>query len=118
AEDGIRDFHVTGVQTCALPILLVKEPKTVHVDENGEAEEHETFLLRHARRWIEPAIRAAVSHPKTVLASAFGALLIGALAFTLLGREFIPTLDEGDIAMQALRVPSASLEQSLAMQMA
>ncbi|OYX14053.1 MAG: CusA/CzcA family heavy metal efflux RND transporter, partial [Brevundimonas diminuta] len=97
---------------------LVKEPKTVHVDENGEAEEHETFLLRHARRWIEPAIRAAVAHPKTVLASAFGALLIGALAFTLLGREFIPTLDEGDIAMQALRVPSASLEQSLAMQMA
>ena len=35
-----------------------------------------------------------------------------------LGREFIPTLDEGDIAMQALRVPSASLDQSLAMQMA
>src|SRR5690606_24417461 len=102
----------------AMAALLVKEPKTVHVDENGEAEEHETFLLRHARRWIEPAIRAAVSHPKTVLASAFGALLIGALAFTLLGREFIPTLDEGDIAMQALRVPSASLEQSLAMQMA
>ena len=43
-----------------------------------------------------------------MLASAFGALLVGALAFTLLGREFIPTLDEGDIAMQALRVPSAS----------
>jgi len=101
----------------AMAALLVREPKTVHVDENGEAEEHETFLLRHARRWIEPAIRAAVAHPKTVLASAFGALLVGALAFTMLGREFIPTLDEGDIAMQALRVPSASLEQSLAMQM-
>src|SRR5690606_40206954 len=26
AEDGIRDFHVTGVQTCALPILLLCEP--------------------------------------------------------------------------------------------
>ena len=39
-------------------------------------------------------------------------------AFATLGREFIPTLDEGDIAMQALRVPSASLDQSLAMQMA
>src|SRR5690606_40388507 len=25
AEDGIRDFHVTGVQTCALPILSVYE---------------------------------------------------------------------------------------------
>src|SRR5690606_39562574 len=25
AEDGIRDFHVTGVQTCALPILVLAE---------------------------------------------------------------------------------------------
>ncbi|MNS79669.1 Nickel and cobalt resistance protein CnrA [compost metagenome] len=44
--------------------------------------------------------------------------MIGGVAFSSLGREFIPTLDEGDIAIQALRVPSASLEQSLAMQMA
>ena len=50
-----------------------------------------------------------------VVAAAF---VIGGIAFSSLGREFIPTLDEGDIAMQALRVPSASLEQSLAMQMA
>src|SRR5690606_40285103 len=28
AEDGIRDFHVTGVQTCALPILKFGEGKT------------------------------------------------------------------------------------------
>src|SRR5690606_40516403 len=26
AEDGIRDFHVTGVQTCALPILTTRHP--------------------------------------------------------------------------------------------
>src|SRR5690606_33376819 len=78
----------------------------------------ETFILRHARRWIEPAITAAVVRPKVVLAAAVGALVIGGLAFSSLGREFIPTLDEGDIAMQALRVPSTSLEQSLVMQMA
>src|SRR5690606_28391003 len=28
AEDGIRDFHVTGVQTCALPILKFHRPET------------------------------------------------------------------------------------------
>ncbi|EHN77029.1 CzcA family, partial [Streptomyces coelicoflavus ZG0656] len=56
--------------------------------------------------------------PKIVLMAAIGTLVLGGVAFTTLGREFIPTLDEGDIAMQALRVPSASLEQSLAMQMA
>jgi cobalt-zinc-cadmium resistance protein CzcA len=44
-------------------------------------------------------------------------LIAGALAYASLGREFMPTLDEGNLAMQALRVPSASLEQSLSMQM-
>ncbi|QBX37886.1 CusA/CzcA family heavy metal efflux RND transporter [Brevundimonas sp. S30B] len=102
----------------AMTALLVRDPKTVQVDEHGHAHEHETFILRKARRFIEPAIRAAVGRPKFVLASALAAVVVGGIAFTTLGREFIPTLDEGDIAMQALRVPSASLEQSLAMQMA
>jgi cobalt-zinc-cadmium resistance protein CzcA len=102
----------------AMTALLVRDPKKVEVDEHGHAHEHETFILRRARRWIEPAIRAAVDRPKIVLMAAIGTLVLGGVAFTTLGREFIPTLDEGDIAMQALRVPSASLEQSLAMQMA
>lgn len=101
----------------AMTALLVRDPKTVHVDEDGRAVEHETRTLRFARRHIEPAIRAAVARPKVVLISALATLAVGAVSFTVLGREFIPTLDEGDIAMQALRVPSASLEQSLAMQM-
>ncbi len=98
--------------------LLVRDPKKVEVDENGHAHEHETAILRFARRWIEPAIRRAVDSPKIVIISACAMLLAGTLAFMSLGREFIPTLDEGDVAMQALRVPSASLDQSLAMQMA
>jgi cobalt-zinc-cadmium resistance protein CzcA len=102
----------------AMTALLVRDPKTVHVDADGQAVEHETWILRFARRFIQPAIKAAVARPKVVLISAVATLAIGAVSFMSLGREFIPTLDEGDIAMQALRVPSASLEQSLAMQMA
>ena len=102
----------------AMTALIVRDPKTVHVDEKGQAQEHETFILRFARQWIEPAIRATVARPKVVLISALATLAVGVGVFSTLGREFIPTLDEGDIAMQALRVPSASLEQSLAMQMA
>ncbi|MBN8529997.1 MAG: CusA/CzcA family heavy metal efflux RND transporter [Caulobacterales bacterium] len=102
----------------AMTALLVRDPKTVQLDSEGRPEEHETFILRFARCWIEPAIRSAVGHARIVVVSVIGALIVGGLAFSTLGREFIPTLDEGDIAMQALRVPSASLEQSLAMQMA
>ncbi len=102
----------------AMTALLVRDPKTVHTGPDGEVDEHETKILRFARRFIQPAIVAAVARPKVVLISAITALVLGAVSFTVLGREFIPTLDEGDIAMQALRVPSASLEQSLAMQMA
>lgn len=102
----------------AMAALLVRDPKTVHLDANGKTEDHETFILKFARRWIQPAIGAAVARPRIVLISAIAMLGVGAVSFMSLGREFIPTLDEGDIAMQALRAPSASLEQSLAMQMA
>ena len=102
----------------AMTALLVRDPKTVHLGPDGKAEEHETFILRFARRWIQPAIGAAVARPKVVLIAALAMLGVGTVSFMTLGREFIPTLDEGDIAMQVLRVPSASLEQSLSMQMA
>lgn len=113
---GAFIFSLTFVP--AMTALLVRDPKSVHVGPDGEVVEHETRILRFARRYIQPAIQAAVARPKVVLISALAALAVGAVSFMALGREFIPTLDEGDIAMQALRVPSASLEQSLAMQMA
>lgn len=102
----------------AMTALLVRDPKTVHTNPDGEVEEHETRIIRFARRYIQPAIHGAVTRPRVVVISALLALVVGAVSFMTLGREFIPTLDEGDIAMQAIRVPSASLEQSLAMQMA
>src|SRR5690606_40920435 len=62
AEDGIRDFHVTGVQTCALPIcLLVHESDRAHcrtimrkVAEGGAAEDFEMRLVREDGRvcWV------------------------------------------------------------------
>ena len=97
----------------AMAALLVREPKLA-ADGHGE---HETRIIGFVRRRLEPAIRKAVARPRAVLIGAVAALAIGGTAFAVLGREFIPTLDEGDIAMQAIRVPSTSLEQSLAMQM-
>lgn len=107
----------------ALAALVVREPKLPkNITDNPLHDqtdaEHETRIIRFIRRWMEPVIRNAVARPKSVFIGAIVALTIGTTAFMSLGREFIPILEEGDIAMQALRAPSASLEQSLAMQMA
>jgi cobalt-zinc-cadmium resistance protein CzcA len=90
----------------AMAALLVREPK-------GHGE---TVSERAARRFYEPVLRWAVGRPVVVVSSAIAAVVAGVLSFMALGREFVPTLDEGDMLVQALRIPSTSLEQSQAMQ--
>lgn len=90
----------------AMAALLVKEPK-------GHGETRSEHL---ARRAYEPVLRWSMARPRLVAASAVVALAAGGLSFMMLGREFVPTLDEGDVLVQAIRIPSTSLEQSQEMQ--
>ncbi|MBX4389914.1 efflux RND transporter permease subunit, partial [Mycobacterium tuberculosis] len=53
-----------------------------------------------------------------VLVGAVGLVALSGVAATRLGSEFIPNLDEGDIALHALRIPGTSLSQALPMQSA
>ena len=91
----------------AMAALIVKEPKADH---------EETRLTRAAKARYAPLLRAAIARPRAVMIGAGVALIAGVIAFATLGREFVPRLDEGDVLVQALRVPSTSLEQSQAMQ--
>jgi cobalt-zinc-cadmium resistance protein CzcA len=99
-------FVLTFTFVPAMTALLIKAP----------ARAHETKAEVLARRGFEPATRWAVGHPLQVAMGAGFAVLVGLLTFFALGREFIPTLDEKDVLLQAVRVPSASLEQSIEMQ--
>jgi len=99
-------FVLTFTFVPAMAALLIKPP----------AKSHETKVEKVARRWFEPATRWAVARPLPVAAGAAVAVLVGLISFFALGREFIPTLDEKDVLLQAVRVPSASLEQSIEMQ--
>lgn len=76
--------------------------------------EEETWLLRMAHRAYRPLLKWAMARPRVtagIAGSVFGASL---LAAAFLGAEFVPRLDEGDIVIQASRLPSVSLTQSLA----
>ncbi|MEG3149609.1 CusA/CzcA family heavy metal efflux RND transporter [Sphingomonas sp. ZT3P38] len=90
----------------AMVALFVREP-AVH---------RETRAVAALQARYTPLLRKAVAHPGAVALGGVAALLIGLVAFLSLGREFVPTLDEGDLLIQAYRVPSTSLEQSQAMQ--
>src|SRR5690606_13168428 len=47
AEDGIRDFHVTGVQTCALPIFLSEPEKAIPIGAKSTKEDYVEALNEH-----------------------------------------------------------------------
>ncbi len=80
----------------------------------GRGDAREPFAMRMILRAHLPALNVALRRPKTVVAVAVG-LLIGSLALiTRLGTEFLPQLDEGAIAINVVRLPSASLDGSVA----
>ena len=77
--------------------------------------ESENRLMAGARRFMRRCWWTLANTP-VVLAFAGAAVLLAGLTATRLGSEFIPSLDEGDFAVQALRIPGTSLSQSIAMQ--
>jgi len=70
------------------------------------------------RSRFEPGLDAAMRRPKATIGGAIGAVVLAALAFTTLGQEFLPQLDEGNMLVQAWRPPGTSVEQSQRMQFA
>ncbi|MBV5324532.1 MAG: efflux RND transporter permease subunit, partial [Rhodospirillaceae bacterium] len=75
--------------------------------------EEEGGIVRTMRRWYEPWLEKALGRPRLAAGSAAALFVISLLVAPLLGAEFIPRLDEGSIALQAWRLPSVSLEESV-----
>ena len=75
----------------------------------------DTFLVRALKRAYEPLLRYAMGHPVLMIAAATAVFAASVFVASGFGLEFVPKLDEGDIAIQAVRLPSVSLETSLEM---
>ncbi len=91
-------------------------PAMVAICMRGKVTEKENLILRIAGRGYRPALRWTLRWRYGVIAASVLLLAGSAWLFSRLGQEFIPSLDEGDIAIQMLRIPSTSLTQSLAIQ--
>jgi cobalt-zinc-cadmium resistance protein CzcA len=75
--------------------------------------EKESKIVRGARSLYRPVLALALQFRWFIVCIAILLVVISGLAATRLGVEFIPNLDEGDIAMHALRIPGTSLQQSI-----
>jgi cobalt-zinc-cadmium resistance protein CzcA len=69
-----------------------------------------------AKRAYEPMLARVLGNAPVVLASSIVLVVLSGLLASRLGSEFIPSLNEGDIAIQALRIPATGLTESVEMQ--
>jgi cobalt-zinc-cadmium resistance protein CzcA len=113
-----RPMALTVVMALAAAMLLsvTVVPAAVAVLVNGRVSEAERGPVVWARRLYQPALASALRWRLPVLTAATVLVLLGALLATRMGAEFIPSLDEGDVAMHALRIPGTGLQQAIAMQ--
>jgi cobalt-zinc-cadmium resistance protein CzcA len=125
ALDGIEGkmfhpmaFTVVMALTAALILSLTFVPAAVALFVRGRVQERESPVMRRARRWYAPALDLAMRFRAACVLGALVLVLGCGLLATRLGAEFIPTLDEGDIALHALRIPGTSLTQAVGMQTA
>jgi cobalt-zinc-cadmium resistance protein CzcA len=102
--------------TAALVLSLTFVPAAVALFVSGKVEERESRLMLWARKAYEPALEAALRLRVAVVVGAAVLVALSAFAVTRMGSEFIPNLDEGDIALHALRIPGTSLSQAVKMQ--
>jgi cobalt-zinc-cadmium resistance protein CzcA len=109
-------FTVVLALTAAMLLSLTFMPAAIAVFLGGRVQERENAFLRLARRAYAPALDWALRVRWVVLAGA-AVLVAGAgVLASRMGSEFVPGLDEGDVALHALRIPGTSLTQAVEMQ--
>ncbi|MFN3200006.1 MAG: efflux RND transporter permease subunit [Bradymonadia bacterium] len=105
---------VLSALAAALVLAITLVPAAATWLYHGGLSEKEPIIVRLTRRLYEPALRIALRFRLLVIAIAIMVIAGGVWLASTMGAVFIPTLDEGAIAMQAIRPPSVSLEESVA----
>ncbi len=100
----------------AMILSLTLVPAAVAVIMNGKISEKESVVISAAKSAYRPLLLAALKFRWVVVSGAALLVAFSIWLATTLGSEFVPQLNEGDIALQALRIPGTGLEQSVEMQ--
>jgi len=109
-------FTVVAALVGAMILSVTFIPAAVALLIGDKVSEKESRLMEWAKRGYEPMLNRVMLNKPLVLTIAAVAVMLSALLATRMGSEFVPSLNEGDIALHALRIPGTSLSQALEMQ--
>lgn len=100
----------------AMIFSLTFVPASIAIFLSGKISEKESIFVRAAKAIYRPLLELSLANRATVVTAALALVLLCGLIGSRMGSEFIPSLDEGDVALQALRMPGTGLRQSVEMQ--
>ena len=109
-------FTVVTALLAAMLLSVTFVPAAVAMFVTGRVEEKENILMRLARRYYLPLYEWVMQAKTLVLTTSVVLVVLCGLLMTRLGSEFIPNLNEGDLAVQTIRAPGISLTQAVEMQ--
>lgn len=100
----------------AFILSLTFVPAMLAVFVKSHLKEKENKIVEYSKKLYSPILDQSLKFPKVTIAFGVVIFALSLILFYRLGQEFIPRLDERDIAMHAVRIPSTSLTQSTEMQ--
>ena len=102
--------------TGALILSFTFVPAAIAVFLSRKASHKENLITTKAKEFYRPVLQMVLEHRALVVVTAAVVVVVSAVAATRMGREFIPALDEGDVAIHTMRLPDTSLSQALELQ--
>jgi len=111
-------FTVVTALLGSMLFSLTFVPAAVAIFVTGKVSEKDNLVIRGAKALYLPVLRFTMGVRPAAALAAIVLIGLAGLAASKMGTEFIPSLDEGDIALHALRIPGTSLTQAIKMQAA
>lgn len=109
-------FTVVIALLSSLILCLTFVPASIALFMTGRVSEEENIIIKSFKKLYSPALHWSLKRPLSVILASIIIFIISVFGFLSLGREFMPNLEEGDIALHAMRIPGTSLSQSVEMQ--
>lgn len=109
-------FTVVAALLGALIFSVTFVPAAVAILVRGKVGEHENALMVKARQVYQPLLNTSLRRPYLLLGIALCFVVLSGWQASRMGTEFLPQLDEHDVALHALRIPGTGLQQSVDMQ--